>query len=1008
MGLSPGLNERFELLEQLPGILLIECFHVRDRADGKECLLKVLPSALGNNGTVQASFRDFFMKYGQIPGRRVPQRLDFRASKGIFYVLEEFSAGTRISAMDRSTSSINDVVRIVEEACEALNLAHLKGVYHLCLRPEDICMTGDSSVKLAGFGAAVFLNTGHLSRLDDRSRRFCAPEITGGSASPASDVYSLAAVIANCFPVVSKHEVIVQALSSDPEQRFPNILSFQAELRDVFISQAPPPPPEKSRKPGTVIEKLIVHIRPSGTEIAVRENTDLKWHKSPDKLEILGEPEQWDRGVTIELRKADYQSKTLKISGPPEVDEYTVSLNPTQRLIIIKTRPPGAHVRTADRDLGFTEAEAGLQVKWAKDLKLFIEKEGYESVTYQLPANPPPDLAEQVIKLSRREVSLRIIDQILARVRDAQITLGQPELSAFRLPPAQEAFTEWIEDLEKQRFLSTQRFSVMLLGEYNSGKSSLLNALLELPSKKQLPVFDKPATAKPIRLTYRNPGDPEAAWIMSDMSEEPKDWDEALGQASTKADNLRDEIREIKLYLDHPLLRQADIMDMPGTGAGWFEEHADITRDYLVTAELVIFVIGRTVPGKEVVKDLNAVRQLEIPLAVVFNAWGCLDLERNRKISVDQNSHESCIRALFPWAFTDRPASRVYSQKCLDARQEGLQIHDEWGLTEFRHRFQEACLGEFLERSGARREKIRKRVIQEALDSADSLKECLEVWRRELIDSGKDGRDAERFRRRMDATERTIRRRVGAIADDKSKEILEHFFQTGIVFIRDNFKLDAKLITALIKRSFGQNGRRTLSDELNDRLTKDYLEVDKEDNWLQQSIRDYLQECLPIVQEEWERLVVKIDLGISTRQSFDSRPRLSADALTRAVIDGTHAIIESLFSAGAVLGILLLIPGKIILDIVIALGVLIWHGNPMEKMRQRAIERLRIEIDQQHSAFRQELVAFVMNGTNSEFRRAVESQRGTTQDRKTALLQHGITCLQELQQFLEDVGCESN
>ena len=107
--------------------------------------------------------------------------------------------------------------------------------------------------------------------------------------------------------------------------------------------------------------------------------------------------------------------------------------------------------------------------------------------------------------------SLQEIDQLLDALAQASDVLFRPEIKAFNLPPQEELVT-WTKQLEQQRFHSSQRFMIMVLGEFNSGKSTLLNAALGLPEQLCLPTSYDPTTAKPIRLTYKE-GSSESAYF---------------------------------------------------------------------------------------------------------------------------------------------------------------------------------------------------------------------------------------------------------------------------------------------------------------------------------------------------------------------------------------------------------------------------------------------------------------------------------------------------------------
>ena len=91
-------------------------------------------------------------------------------------------------------------VEVTEGLAAGLAAAHEAGILHRDLKPGNVLFGDDGEPKLADFG---------LARLDDRTRltqsgallgtpAYMAPEQIRGKASPASDLYSLAAILYRC------------------------------------------------------------------------------------------------------------------------------------------------------------------------------------------------------------------------------------------------------------------------------------------------------------------------------------------------------------------------------------------------------------------------------------------------------------------------------------------------------------------------------------------------------------------------------------------------------------------------------------------------------------------------------------------------------------------------------------------------------------------------------------------------------------------------------------------
>lgn len=132
------------------------------------------------------------------------------------YMINELVHGHTLGAMiDEGLMSDNDAGRIGYALCEALAHAHSQGVVHRDVKPANVMVTSAwlegsggwrlQPAKLMDFGIASIVDPGeHGGRAHAGphagSRGYVAPEQEAGyAATPASDVYSLALVLFECF-----------------------------------------------------------------------------------------------------------------------------------------------------------------------------------------------------------------------------------------------------------------------------------------------------------------------------------------------------------------------------------------------------------------------------------------------------------------------------------------------------------------------------------------------------------------------------------------------------------------------------------------------------------------------------------------------------------------------------------------------------------------------------------------------------------------------------------------
>ncbi len=182
------------------------------------------------------------------------------------YIVMELVEGQPLSDLLRPGAPLDpEVVRdLMAQAADALGAAHARGIVHRDVKPANLIVTPDRRIKVTDFGIAraaegvALTQTGQVMG----TPAYISPEqAEGGSATAASDVYSLAAVAFECLvgrkpyvadsPVASALAhvrepvpelpasvpadlagIVRRAMSKSPEDRFADGAAFARALRD--------------------------------------------------------------------------------------------------------------------------------------------------------------------------------------------------------------------------------------------------------------------------------------------------------------------------------------------------------------------------------------------------------------------------------------------------------------------------------------------------------------------------------------------------------------------------------------------------------------------------------------------------------------------------------------------------------------------------------------------------------------------------------------------------------
>jgi GTP-binding protein EngB required for normal cell division len=230
---------------------------------------------------------------------------------------------------------------------------------------------------------------------------------------------------------------------------------------------------------------------------------------------------------------------------------------------------------------------------------------------------------ERLQQTTKEADLLRLLDHIVT----------EDELAEFRSP-----LLSLVERLE------SPRFEIAVFGRVSSGKSSLLNHLLEIDV---LPVGVNPITAVPTRLVYGR--DAHLTITLSDREVRHRPINE-LGDYASEEKNPGNErgVTKLVVALPSPRLQNGLVLvDTPGLGALATAGAAE-TRSYLPQCDLGILLLSAVNPINE--EDLNTIEALSMAGIPVMGLLSKADLlsPRDRERALDYTKREVLTNLRLP------------------------------------------------------------------------------------------------------------------------------------------------------------------------------------------------------------------------------------------------------------------------------------------------------------------------------------------------------------------------
>ncbi|MDH3495896.1 MAG: serine/threonine protein kinase [Gemmatimonadota bacterium] len=174
--------------------------------DGGPVAIKILHPELAVTVTADRFLREVEL-LRRLEHPRIARVLDSGEARFlVYYVMPWVEGPTLRQHIDRvRRASLNDTLRIARDVLDALGYAHMRGIVHRDVKPDNIVLSGDGAVLL-DFGIAKAIAASGSTRLTRSgftvgTSTYMSPEQVAGAADIdyRSDLYSLACVLYECL-----------------------------------------------------------------------------------------------------------------------------------------------------------------------------------------------------------------------------------------------------------------------------------------------------------------------------------------------------------------------------------------------------------------------------------------------------------------------------------------------------------------------------------------------------------------------------------------------------------------------------------------------------------------------------------------------------------------------------------------------------------------------------------------------------------------------------------------
>ena len=195
------LDNRYEILELIGVGGMARVYKARCHRLNRLVAVKILRDDLVQDAELRRRFHDESQAVAMLSHPNIVAVYDVSRSSDFEYIVMELIDGITLKQyMQKKGNKLNwrEALHFITQIVKALGHAHSRGIIHRDIKPHNIMVLRDGSVKVADFGIARVASGGHSTLTQEAlgSVHYISPEQARGSHIDArSDLYSAGVVL---------------------------------------------------------------------------------------------------------------------------------------------------------------------------------------------------------------------------------------------------------------------------------------------------------------------------------------------------------------------------------------------------------------------------------------------------------------------------------------------------------------------------------------------------------------------------------------------------------------------------------------------------------------------------------------------------------------------------------------------------------------------------------------------------------------------------------------------
>ena len=231
------IAERYIIVRSLGQGGMADVYLAMDTVLDREVALKILRGDLANDPVALLRFQREANAASAINHPNIVEIYDVGAWDNKQFIVMEYVRGKTLKQLiaHRGALDQKEAVAIMKQLVEATSIAHSCNIIHRDIKPQNVLVKDDGTIKITDFGIALAQDAIQLTQTDSvmGSVHYLAPEVARGeTATIKSDIYALGVVMYELLTseVPFRAETAVQVAMQHMQKDIPSIKESNATI----------------------------------------------------------------------------------------------------------------------------------------------------------------------------------------------------------------------------------------------------------------------------------------------------------------------------------------------------------------------------------------------------------------------------------------------------------------------------------------------------------------------------------------------------------------------------------------------------------------------------------------------------------------------------------------------------------------------------------------------------------------------------------------------------------